>query len=178
MVFKSNQKARTISMESPQSYFETIYSSNYQKVFRVCLGYVKGDEILAKELTQEIFIKVWENLASFRKEASIATWVYRITVNTCLLYFRKKKKEQISEITKPIEQEEEDNHSAKEGQLAMMYTCINKLPQEQKAIIILELEGLPQKEIAEIMGLTHEAVRVRIHRIKNSLTKCVQHGGI
>ena len=55
-----------------------------------------------------------------------------------------------------------------------MYTCINKLNKDNKSIILLELEGLPQKEIAEVMGLTHEAVRVRVHRIKNELTKCVK----
>ena len=163
-------------MEKAQANFEKIYATNYPRVIRVCLGYVKGDEVLAQELTQEVFIKVWENLASFRKEAGFSTWIYRITVNTCMLYFRKKKKENTTAITKPIEQVEEDGDISKESQLTKMYSCINKLPQEQKAIILLELEGLPQKEIAEIMGLSHEAVRVKIHRIKNSLTKCVQHG--
>lgn len=178
MVFESNQETPSIGMEGNQTYFEEVYSSNYQKVFRVCLGYVKGDEVLAKELTQEVFVKVWENLLSFRKEASIATWIYRITVNTCLLYFRKKKGENTTEITKPIEQVEEEGHPSKESQLQKMYACINKLPQQQKAIILLELEGLPQKEIAEVIGISHEAVRVRIHRIKNSLTKCVQYGRV
>ncbi len=165
-------------MENHQSHFETIYASNYSKVIRVCLGYVNGNEDLAKELTQEVFIKVWENLASFREDASIATWIYRITVNTCMLHFRKKKKENSGEITKQIEQTEEVSHASKEGQLEKMYACIDKLPQQQKAIILLELEGLPQKEIAKVVGLSHEAVRVRIHRIKNNLTKCVQHGSV
>ena len=165
-------------MEKTQARFEEIYASNYSNVIRVCLGYVSGDEVLAKELSQEVFIKVWENLSSFRQEASVSTWIYRITVNTCLLYFRKKKKENTTAITKPIEQTEDEGYIRKESQLEKMYACINKLPQEQKAIILLELEGVPQKEIAEIIGLTHEAIRVRIHRIKNNLTKCVQHGSI
>ena len=165
-------------MEKPQAHFEKIYAENYSRVLRVCLGYVNGDEFLAKELTQEVFIKVWENLSSFRKEAGISTWIYRITVNTCLLYFRRKKKENTTGITKSLEQEEDETQTSKENQLVKMYDCINKLSQESKAIILLELEGLPQKEIAEVMGVSHEAVRVRIHRIKNSLTKCVQHGSI
>jgi RNA polymerase sigma-70 factor (ECF subfamily) len=48
------------------------------------------------------------------------------------------------------------------------------LKTENKSIILLELEGLPQKEIAEVMGLSHDVIRVRIHRIKNELTKCVK----
>ena len=59
-----------------------------------------------------------------------------------------------------------------------MYKCINKLPKDSRGIILLELEGLPQKEIAEVIGISHEAVRVRIHRIKDSLTKCVQNDSI
>ena len=60
--------------------------------------------------------------------------------------------------------------------LTGLYACINKLSKTNRAIIMLELEGLPQKEIAEIMGLKHEAIRTRIHRIKNELIKCTNNG--
>jgi len=73
---------------------------------------------------------------------------------------------------------EEENDTAQENQLNKMYQCVDKLTQDNKAIILLELEGLPQKEIAAVMGISHEAIRVRVHRIKTSLTKCVQNGKI
>lgn len=47
---------------STESYFEKIYTENYQKVFGLCLGYLKGDEALAKDLAQDVFVKVWSNL--------------------------------------------------------------------------------------------------------------------
>ncbi|MFS4492798.1 RNA polymerase sigma factor [Maribacter sp. 2308TA10-17] len=165
-------------MNEEQSQFEKIYQTNYQRVIRVCMGYVNGDEASAKDLTQEVFIKVWENLESFRKEASIATWIYRITVNTCLLQLRKKKYLKGEEVFEKLVESPEDSQPTKENQLKRMYQCINKLPKDSRGIILLDLEGLPQKEIAEIMGLSHEAVRVRIHRIKTSLTKCVQNDSI
>jgi len=165
-------------MQKIQFRFEGIYQNNYQKVIRLCMGYVNGDEALAKDLTQEIFIKVWENLSSFRQEASIGTWIYRISVNTCLLQLRSKKFSKDSETIDRIINKEEENNPSKENQLRQMYQCINKLSKKSKGIVLLELEGLPQKEIAEIMGLSHEAVRVRVHRIKNSLTKCVQNDSI
>ena len=56
-----------------------------------------------------------------------------------------------------------------------MYRCIDKLSAENKSIILLELEGLPQKEIAEITGINHAAIRTRIHRIKDQLSKCVKN---
>jgi RNA polymerase sigma-70 factor (ECF subfamily) len=165
-------------MSELQSRFEAIYQNNYQKIIRVCMGYVNGDEALAKDLTQEVFIKVWKNLASFREEASISTWIYRITVNTCLLQLRKKKYVKGEEAIDKLLVSEENTHFSKEYQLKKMYQCINKLPKESRGIVLLALEGLPQKDIAEIIGVSHEAIRVRIHRIKNSLTKCVQNDRI
>ena len=158
--------------------FEEIYRANYQKVLRICMGYVNGDDAQAKDLAQDIFIKVWQHLKSFRKEASVSTWIYRITINTCLLQLRGKKIMKGSETLERVTDVEEETHPSKENQLKQMYQCINKLPRESKGITLLELEGLPQKEIAEVMGLSHEAVRVRVHRIKISLTKCVQNDSI
>ena len=69
--------------------FDDIYVTHYYKVFRLCRGFFCCDTALASDATQEIFLKVWENLDSFRNESSVSTWIYRITVNTCLLYLRK-----------------------------------------------------------------------------------------
>lgn len=163
-------------MAQLETLFKEVYQSNYLKVFRLCLGYAKGDEMLASDLCQEVFIKVWENLASFRKEAAIATWIYRITVNTCLIYFRNKKSNDLSSTIHTIQDNSDENlHQTKEKHLNSLYACIDKLSKDNKSIILLELEGIPQKEIAVIMGINHEAIRVRIHRIKNELTKCVKN---
>nr|WP_179349453.1 RNA polymerase sigma factor [Winogradskyella pacifica] len=155
--------------------FKNIYEDNYPKVMRLCLGYCNGNEPQAKDLAQEVFIKVWGNLKTFRQEASLSTWIYRITVNTCLVHIRNSKKTMFSsEMPNPIESKLDDSKEHIESKFKQLYACINKLNVDNKAIILLELEGLQQKEIAEIMGLTHEAIRVRIHRIKNELTKCVK----
>lgn len=175
MVFEQNSRGAGVKMKEEQSHFENIYKTNYQKVIRICMGYVNGNETLAKDLTQEVFIKVWESLASFREEASIATWIYRITVNTCLLQLRKKKYLKGEEAFEKLAEAPEELQPSKENKLQRMYKCINELPKDSRGIILLELEGLPQKEIAEVIGISHEAVRVRIHRIKNSLTKCVKN---
>lgn len=165
-------------MKKEKLYFEEVYKTNYQRVIRICSGYVNGDEDLAKDLTQEVFIKVWSCLASFRNESNIATWIYRITVNTCMLQFRKKKLIRDAKALDGLSNMEEEDHPSKENKLQRMYQCINTLSKENKGIILLELEGLPQKEIAAVMGLSHEAIRVRVHRIKNRVTKCVQNDGI
>lgn len=152
--------------------FELIYNNNYPKVIGLCLGYMAGDEDLAKDLAQEVFMKVWENLKTFRNESSLSTWIYRITVNTCLQQLRKKK---YLPLTIDIEDEPSHDHVAHENRFKSMYRCIKTLSVENKSIILLELEDLPQLEIAEIMGMSHQAIRTRIRRIKVQLSKCVKN---
>ncbi|QLG45199.1 RNA polymerase sigma factor [Costertonia aggregata] len=163
-------------MSAKELKFKEVYENNYPKVMRLCLGYVNGENTLARDLTQETFIKVWENLDTFRDESRITTWVYRIAVNTCLAELRQSKKNIKRYQVDGIPEIADSNlGERKEELLSQLYSCINTLTETNKAIILLELDGLPQKEIAVVTGLKHEAIRTRIHRIKNELTKCVHH---
>lgn len=163
-------------MKEKEEIFKKIYHSNYDKVMRVCLGYVSGDNDEAGDLTQEVFIKVWASLDEFRNDSKISTWIYRITVNTCLTRLRKlKKKVKNYDVESVIDAPQENEIVDKEIMYEGLYNCINKLSETNRAIILLELEGLPQKEIAKVIGIKHEAIRTRIHRIKNELIKCVNH---
>ena len=157
-----------------QAQFNELFNIHYPKVLRLCKGYFNGDVDLAADASQEVFIKVWENLDSFRNESSISTWIFRIAVNTCLVYLRKKstKKEIRPEQFPNLENE---NYSPEiEEKLSKMYACIQKLDEMGKMIILMVLEGMDYSEIAQVVGLTEETLRVRIHRIKKSLTQCVQ----
>ncbi|APS39803.1 RNA polymerase sigma factor [Salegentibacter sp. T436] len=151
--------------------YQKIYKDNYTKVMRLCLGYVHGNEDLAKDLTQEVFLKAWQHLNNFQGSSKIETWIYRITVNTCLQELRKKKP-----LVLQPELVSEETSGTKESEIRFiaMYHCINQLSPENKSIILLELEGVPQQEIAGIIGIGHQAVRTRIHRIKQQLSKCVK----
>ena len=158
-----------------QTQFDTIYKENYPKVIRLCMGYTNGNESQAQDLTQDVFIKVWENLGDFKNHSALSTWIYRIAVNTCLMSLRKKKKLRLSNKLPMYVESNNDSHSeSREQQLSQLYGFIDKLSENSKTIILLALEGLPQKEIAEIVGVKHEAIRVRLHRIKNELNKCVK----
>ncbi|WP_084157399.1 RNA polymerase sigma factor [Flavobacterium denitrificans] len=158
--------------------FNEIYNKHYQKVFRLCKGYFCGDIELASDATQEIFIKVWEKLDTFRNESSISTWIYRIAVNTCLLYLRKSssKKEIRTESLPQIVSEAYSDE--KDEQLKQMYKCIQKLEEANKIIILMILDGVEYEQIAEVIGISEETLRVRVHRIKKSLTQCVQNENI
>lgn len=154
--------------------FDELFKSHYQKVFRLCKGYFNGNVDLAADSAQEIFIKIWQNLHNFRGEAQIGTWIYRIAVNHCLTLLRKNKRNQKIHFDFLINSLQEEKTDDKEEKIATMYSCIQKLKPVDRMIILMTLEAVSYADIAEVIGIEEGNLRVRIHRIKNRLTKCVQ----
>lgn len=153
--------------------FEQLYKSYWQKVFRLCMGYV-NDYDIAQDIAQETFIIVWQKLHTFRNESGIGTWIFRIASNNCLKQIEKGKRFPKSEL--PIDITEEKQYSL-EPRIQFLYKCIAELPEIERIIISLELEDVKQVEIANIVGLSEVNIRVRIHRIKEKLTqKFKEHG--
>jgi len=153
--------------------FNTLYKENYTKVYRLCMTYVSGNEALADDLSQEVFVKIWQYLDQFRNESQVSTWIYRITVNTCLMHLRKIKKSQEKNTDQVPESLCDDQEDDRDERLKMLRACIKKLNEMGKILISLVLEEVPQKEIAEAVGLSNENVRVQIHRNKGKLFKCM-----
>ena len=147
--------------------FEEIYTTYWQKVFRICMGYVNDPE-WAKDIAQETFIKVWQQLPKFRNESSIGTWIFRITSNHCLAQIDRSGRIPQGRMTADIA--EPEAHS-KEKELDFLYRCISDLPETDRLVISLELEDIKQAEIAGILGISEANVRVKIHRIKEKLTQ-------
>lgn len=153
--------------------FEEIYKVYWEKIFRLCMGYVNNHS-LAQDLTQETFITVWEKLPQFRNESNIGTWIFRIASNHCLRHIEKEKRMIKTEI--PVNLKEEQSKSI-EPQIALLYRFISELDEIDRIIISLDLEEVKQSEIAKIVGLSEVNVRVKIHRIKKQLTKKFQENG-
>ena len=147
--------------------FDEIYKTYWQKIYRLCLGYV-NDADWAKDIAQETFITVWQQLPKFRNDSGIGTWIFRIASNHCLRQVERNKRiprlgiqTEIPEIIEP----------SIEDKTAFLYQCIAELAETDRLIISLELEDIKQAEIAQIVGISEANVRVRIHRIKEKLTQ-------
>ncbi len=154
--------------------FERIYLEWWEKVYRLCMGYV-NDDALARDLAQDTFILVWENLSGFRKEADIGTWIFRIASNRCLRQVAYDKKR--VKLPLPLELPNEPVSAERTSEVELLYRLIAGLPETDRLIISLELEEVKQSEIAQILGLSEGNVRVRLHRIKDRLTqKFKEHG--
>lgn len=158
-------------------HFETIYEKFRKPIFRLCRGYVNDDD-LAKDLVQETFIAVFQQLPKFRQEASVGTWVYRIASNICLKQINLEKRMPKSEI--PVSLKDNNTLHEKienEKMTDFLYQCISELPETERIIISMELENVKQAEIAEILGISAGNVRIKIHRIKEKLTEKFRHYG-
>jgi len=145
--------------------FEDIYLRYSPQIYRVCMGYF-NDPAAAKDLTQETFIAVWKNLSTFRQQSKLSTWIFRIATNICLRAIEKSKRYQAVDL--PLEIPDVVAESPDE-QLTFLYKCIAELNEADRIIISLVLEDLPQAEIADIVGLSHGNIRIKIHRIKEKL---------
>lgn len=166
-------------MDNPN--FDSIYNDYQEPIYRLCIGYFGGNRQLADDTCQEVFIKVWQNLDRFKGQAKISTWVYRIAVNTCInvlrsaMYKRQNAEFNISKMAETLEDSQDNEESTtKDEQLKAMYRCISILKPKDRSIILLVLDQKPYGQIAEIMGISENNLRVKIHRIKDKLSKCVQ----
>ncbi|WPU95059.1 RNA polymerase sigma factor [Mucilaginibacter sabulilitoris] len=147
--------------------FEEIYDTYYNKIFRVCMGYMNDHE-WAKDVTQETFITVWQKLAQFRNESAIGTWIFRIASNICLRQLERQNRMPRAEM--PVQLEDKPPPDT-ESQVQLLYRCIAELPEIDRIIISLELEDIKQAEIASIVGLSETNIRVKVYRIKAKLSQ-------
>ena len=164
-------------MSSNKALFETLHRDYYGMVQQMCLGFMKGDLDLAKDLVQEVFINTWSALNKFKGVSSHKTWIYRITVNTCLKYIRDKKAiDQIS-IDQLREQlsESENLSNHLENQHLSLYKAIGLLKEVDRLIIMMVLDELEYDDIASVIGISTGNLRVKIHRIKKNLKTILEN---
>ena len=155
--------------------FEQLVENNKAKIYRICKIYAVSP-LEPQDLFQDVIFTIWKSLSTFKGISNIDTWIYRITLNVCLRSKQKSQKtynktlqlESIQFI--PVEIPIENNQQEKFNALT---SCIARLNNENKSIIILYLEELKYKKIAEITGLTENHIAVKMKRIKNILLDCI-----
>jgi RNA polymerase sigma-70 factor, ECF subfamily len=168
-------------MQTKEERFNFLIKENQTRILRICKYYapVMEDQ---KDIYQEILINIWKSLENFRGEALESTWIYRIALNTAMGFAGKEfRRMRIvldggeKSLTNLIS---DDDHDTKlqEDQLATLQNQLNQLSVIDKAIMSLVLEDLTSKEIAEIIGITEPNVRVKIHRIKETLREQLKGG--
>ncbi|MCR4766050.1 MAG: sigma-70 family RNA polymerase sigma factor [Bacteroidaceae bacterium] len=154
-------------METLETKFAKLVHNHKSTIFTVCYMFSK-DQDEVNDLFQEVLINLWKGLESFKGESDIKTWIYRVSINTCISSERKKKRNAL-----PLDMDMNlyEDHDEDTRQIKMLYHRINKLGYFDRAIVLLWLENLSYDEIAAITGISVKNVSVRLFRIKEQLKK-------
>jgi RNA polymerase sigma-70 factor (ECF subfamily) len=147
--------------------FAQIAREHKGTIYTVCYMFSNNEDDVA-DLYQEILVNLWKGFTKFRGESNIRTWIYRISLNTCISFERKKhRKVDTIPLTMDINLFEDSDDDTKQVQL--LKNRINKLSPFDRAIVLLWLENLSYDEIGNIVGITAKNVSVRLVRIKEQL---------
>jgi RNA polymerase sigma factor (sigma-70 family) len=131
-----------------------------------------------QDLFQEIVCQLWKSYDTFRNESQFSTWMYRVAVNTAVVFLKKeKRKVDKYEITSENIRDDEGYANLKESQLDHFYKAVQKLEKIDKAIIFYQLEGFSHKEIAENIGISEGNARVKLNRAKEKLKEIIRNQG-
>lgn len=149
-------------------YFEQCVVEYSKVINKVCYMYADDMENF-NDLRQEVLINVWQGLDGFEKRAKMSTWIYRVSLNTCITYTNKEHKHSSHEVLSDNLYSLDDSQGYAR-QLYEMYQLINRLNRLDKAIILLWLDELPYEEIASIMGISRNNVASHLRRAKMRLT--------
>lgn len=156
---------------SAEAQFELIMKQYLGPVFRFVYFQVKNHAV-AEDLTQDVFVKVFKQMGSFRRESSLKTWIYKIALNEVRMYQRSRWFRRFVLFEKIDEAIAGGQESSAPGRLEQeeVLQVVLALSANYRQIILLHYyQDLAVSEIAEILGISHEAVYTRLHRAKKQL---------
>lgn len=184
-----NEKELLIrAKEGDEEAFEEIIKLYQQKICSTIFFMVKNENIV-EDLAQEVFIKVYRNISKFNEESSLYTWIYRITMNTCIDQIKKEKKityintyvdTDDGEVEIQFEDESQRLDEIVENKLKResLIKAIKSLPAEQRALIVLrDIRQFKYMEIAEMLKLNLGTVKSKISRARQTLKESLEKDG-
>jgi RNA polymerase sigma-70 factor, ECF subfamily len=164
--------------------FQELVSRYENKVYRLAIKLTRN-EALAEEVLQEVFIKIFEKLDTFRGESALSSWIYRIAANAAFSKLNLEKRHQHADLDDAMPQAEASLHERtdtaqaspdrpllSEEAVGVISRAIERLPEDFRVVITLrDVEGLPNEEVARILELSVPAVKSRLHRARLLLRK-------
>ena len=164
--------------------FKDVVAGWQDKVYNTAISIVQNEED-AEDITQEVFVTLYERINYFREESALSTWIYRITVSKSLDHEKRKKREKHGGLLKKIflvKEEDEPVNFDHPGILldnkekaAVLFKALKKLPEKQRVAFTLhKIEGLSYQEIAAVMNTTLFAVESLQGRAKNNLKSILE----
>ncbi len=166
-----------MAQQGDQEAFTALFNAHKSKVYSICLR-MTGNTAEAEDLTQDAFLQVFRKLASFRGDSSLSTWLYRVTVNTVLMRFRKKGLRQISLDAPPPntvglqkqEYSKVDERLSTSVDRIDLTRAMSELPSGYRTIFVLhELKGYEHHEIARLLKCSVGNSKSQLHKAKTKM---------
>ena len=162
--------------------FEQLIDSYQRKIFNIALRML-GNYDDAGDLTQEVLIRIYRSIGSFKEQSSFSTWIYRITTNVCLDEIRKRKNRKVisldeeikfddGDMKRQIESDEPTPEETAETEdlKKIVNDAIARLNEEHRIVIVLrDIQGLSYEEIADVLKCPEGTVKSRINRARQAL---------
>lgn len=157
-------------MSIAEKEFINMIEANQGIIHKVCGMYCQQADD-KKDLFQEIVIQLWKAYPKFRHDSKYSSWMYKVALNTAITNLRKTYREpQYEAISEGvISIADHGANEEYEAKVAFLYRAIGRLSEIEKAIVMLYLEDLSNDEIAQIVGITQNNVRVKLHRIQEKI---------
>lgn len=159
-------------MAEDQARFLALVNEHRRIVHRIA-GLYAADPDDRKDLEQETLLQAWRGWPQFRGDAKFSTWLYRIALNTTLSWTRRPRIMQRTgerELPEPAS----DSSIATADERQRLYTAMLQLPEADRALLALHLDGFDHAEAAAMLGITPNHVGVKLHRIKARLTELLK----
>ncbi|HLL77051.1 MAG TPA: RNA polymerase sigma factor [Pyrinomonadaceae bacterium] len=159
--------------------FEQIYRRHFRRVYALCLRML-GDPTQAEDLTQDVFVNLFNKIGSFRGESAFTTWLHRMTVNQVLMYFRKASTR--SELTTeegetPVQivRGTEDPNAMPVVDRISLERAIAQLPPGYRTVFVLhDVEGYDHDEIARTLGVSEGTSKSQLHKARLKLRTLIR----
>lgn len=163
--------------------FESLVLLYHDRLMGLLVRYVR-DPILAQELAQQTWIKVWKNLPRFKGRSSFFTWLYSIATRTAVDHFRKVKHRNETEYMDEIEAFGSSGRRSQPDQMMMrseiqqeFYRAMDQLPEKLRMVLILrEVEGLSYKEISQVVKCREGTVMSRLYNARKQMQQFLKGG--
>lgn len=146
--------------------FTQLVQEQKSTIYTVCYMFAR-DKDEAADLFQDVLINLWKGIGKFRNDSEISTWIYRVSLNTCISADRKKRKMPTTRLDMNIDLFDDDDTDSR--QIQVLRQRIQRLQPLDRAIVLLWLESLSYQEIADIVGLKPKNISVRLTRIRLQL---------
>jgi len=167
--------------ENPESLFKSWLTQHGAAVLKVARAYtLTADD--CQDLVQEILLQVWRSLPQYQAKASASTWFYRVALNTALAWHRKERRRRVRQ--QPIREVENLSDAGHDGaQQALereiverLYAAIRQLPKTDAALVLLYLDDLTYREMADVLGISETNVGVKLNRARKALGELMKEG--